>query len=72
MTIAPFLHRYIRKIYDVLGKYLAQTIQNAFIADIVYLLLKPFEWCARACLRITVPEIDLISNRLYKNQLVGE
>ena len=62
----PCLHKVLRKIYDVIGKYLARKIQNPFVADIAYLLLKPCEWLAGFVLRLILPEIDLISSEMYK------
>lgn len=67
MAVAPRLHKFVRKIYDVVGKSLAHKIQNPFLADVAYLLLKPFEWLARVLLRMTIPNIDSISKEIYGN-----
>ena len=42
-AVSPRLHESLRKIYDVVGKRLAYRIQNPFLADCAYLLLKPGE-----------------------------
>lgn len=42
----PKLHRTIRLIYNAVGPVLAKCLKNPFAADIVYVLLKPFEWFA--------------------------
>jgi hypothetical protein len=67
LAIHPRLHKSLRGVYDVLGKWLARRIQNPFIADIAYLLLKPWEWLAGSVLKTIVPEIDMISKKIYTN-----
>ena len=67
MAVQPSFHKVFRKVYDVVGRSLAKRIQNPFLADIAYLLLKPWDWLARLLLRMIVPEIDLISNKMYTN-----
>ena len=65
MAVAPRFHQFSRKVYDVIGKRLAHRIQNPFIADVAYLLLKPGEWMARSLLRVVVHEIDSLSRKMY-------
>lgn len=65
MAVQPSLHRWIRKIYDVAGRRLARRIQNPFLADAAYLLLKPWEWSAGLVLKIIVPEIDSLAKKMY-------
>jgi hypothetical protein len=67
LAIYPRLHKSLRGIYDVLGKLLVRRIQNPFVADVAYLLLKPWEWLANSVLKIIVPEIDSISKKIYIN-----
>jgi len=67
LAIVPYLHRLLRNIYDVAGKWLAQRIRNPFMADVAYLLLKPWEWLATMSLRMILPDIDLISTNIYIN-----
>lgn len=65
MAISPRLHTFLRQIYDVIGKWLADRMQSPFLADAAYLLLKPWEWLAGSVLRVHVPEIDSISRNMY-------
>ena len=65
LAILPSWHKRLRKVYDKLGKPLARKIRNPFLADIAFLLLKPWEWLARAALQIIVPEIDSVSREIY-------
>ena len=67
MAVQPRFHKAFRRVYDVIGKSLAQRMQNPFLADLAYLLLKPWDWLARLALRMIVPEIDSISNKIYTN-----
>jgi hypothetical protein len=61
----PRLHKILRRIYDTIGKGLAQSIQHPYLADFAYLLLKPWELLARLVLRFIIPEIDSISSKMY-------
>lgn len=65
MAIAPRLHKFVRRIYDVLGKSLARKIQNPFLADVAYLSLKPFEWIAQSVLRLIIGDVQAYSNYIY-------
>ena len=65
MVVSPFIHKILRRSYDVIGKLLARGIRNPFLADIAYVLLKPWEWLARFTLKLLIPEIDLIAKSLY-------
>jgi len=67
LAVNPRLHKFLRQIYDVIGKSLARRIQNPFMADMAYLLLKPWELLAGVVLKIIVPDIDLISKEIYTN-----
>src|SRR5687768_8694051 len=67
MAVQPRFHKAFRRVYDVIGKSLAQRMQNPFLADLAYILLKPWDWLARLILRMIVPEIDSISNKIYTN-----
>lgn len=40
----PRTHKVIRYIYDKYGYPLSRNINNAWSADLVYLIMKPFEW----------------------------
>ncbi len=65
IAVSPRLHRPLRQIYDVVGKHLARLIQNPWLADVAYFLLKPCEWFAGFLLKIMIPEIDSISKKMY-------
>jgi len=65
LAVNPHLHKLLRRIYDVVGKLLARGIQNPFMADMAYLLLKPWERCAVFVLKLIIPEIESISRRMY-------
>jgi hypothetical protein len=59
------MHKHLRKLYDVVGKALARRIQNPFLADVAYLLLKPFEWSTKGILRVFIRDIEGISRTMY-------
>jgi hypothetical protein len=65
LAARPGFHRILRIAYDVAGKSLATRIRNPYLADLAYLLLKPCAWLARFVLRMMIPEIDLISKKMY-------
>lgn len=65
MAVFPKLHHLIRKIYDVIGKKLAARIRNPFLADVAFLLLLPVEWVSFFVLKLVIPEIELISKKIY-------
>jgi hypothetical protein len=65
MTVQPRLHGILRRGYDLMGRFLAKKLQNPYLADCAYLLLKPAEWLARWLLRLIVPEIDSIARKMY-------
>jgi uncharacterized protein DUF6688 len=65
LALHPRWHKWLRKVYDKLGKPLAHRIQNPFLADIAYLLLKPAEWLASSMVKIIVPEIESIAGEIY-------
>jgi hypothetical protein len=65
LAIDPYWHKQLRKVYDRLGKPLARGIQNPYLADLAYLLLKPCEWLTGLLLNIVVPEHRLISKKFF-------
>jgi len=65
MAVNPFAHKVLRRLYDVIGKSLARGIRNPFLADIAYLLLKPWERLARSILKRFIPEFDSITIAIY-------
>ena len=56
----PKIHGWLRKYYDIYGRYCARRIKNPYVADLAYLTLKPIEWCGWILLSIIVPRIDTI------------
>lgn len=67
MGVSGTGHRMMRRIYDVIGKKLAAHIQNPLLADVAYLLLIPIEWISFFVLKLVVPEIKNVSERLYRS-----
>ncbi|CAG0956671.1 hypothetical protein ANAEL_00381 [Anaerolineales bacterium] len=65
MVLSPSLHGFIRRVYDVVGKRLAVRISNPYLADLAYLLLVPEEWISFLALKLFVPEVEVISKRIY-------
>jgi hypothetical protein len=65
MAVYPRLHKVLRRVYDVVGRALARRLRNPFVADLAYLCLKPVEWIACSALRVVVPEIDIVSKKMY-------
>lgn len=66
MIVNPRVHRVLRRIYDVVGKSLARRMKNPFVADVAYLLLKPFEWMAYSVLKRLLPDVDVFITRFYE------
>ena len=67
MGVSAPSHRMMRRVYDVLGKWLAKQIQNPLLADIAYLILVPVELLSFFVLKSIVPEIQTLSERLYRS-----
>ena len=65
MAVAPRTHKVLRAMYDFLGKPLARTIRYPLLADVSYLLLKPFEWTAEFALRFIIGSISFESIHIY-------
>ncbi len=68
MAVQPRFHIAFRRVYDMVGKPLAKRMRNPFLGDVAYLLLKPCDGLARFILRMIVPEIDSIVNKMYIDQ----
>lgn len=60
-------HRMMRQVYDVFGKWLAKQVQNPILADIAYLILIPVELISFFVLKSIIPEIQTLSERLYRS-----
>lgn len=67
MGVSAPSHRMMRRVYDVLGKWLAKQIQNPLLADVAYLILVPVELLSFFVLKSIVPEIQTLSERLYRS-----
>jgi hypothetical protein len=65
LAVKPRWHTALRRMYDVVGKALARRIHSPWLADIAYLLLKPVEWLARWLLKMIVPEVDALTEKIY-------
>ena len=48
---SPFTHKIFRKFYNTTGPHIAKHIRNPWVADVVYVCVKPVEWAARFILR---------------------
>ncbi|MBK9779680.1 MAG: hypothetical protein IPP55_06490 [Anaerolineales bacterium] len=73
MGVSGTGHRMMRKIYDVVGKQLAAHIHNPFLADVSYLLLKPFELLAVFTMKFLLSDIEgLIANIYIQNHSKGQ
>lgn len=60
-------HGMMRRVYDVVGKRLAKHIQNPILADAAFFFLLPIEWISFFVLQWIVPEIQILSERLYRS-----
>ena len=58
LATLPRCHHWLRRGYDVYGRFLATKLTSPFLADLAYLTLKPFEWGAWLLLSLFVPEIE--------------
>lgn len=67
MSVSAPSHRMMRRMYDVTGKRLAAFIQNPILADVAYLLLIPVEWLSFFVLKLIVPEVQILSEWLYRS-----
>jgi len=72
MAVAPSVHAPLRRLYDGVGKWLAGCIQKPLLADMAFLLLIPLEWISFFGLKLLVPEIQTIANRLYRSSPQGD
>jgi hypothetical protein len=68
MTLFPSVHQICRWMYDRVGSRLARFVRCAFVADIVYVSLKPAEWSARFVLKMMIPDLEVVSYRVYASR----
>jgi len=67
MASTPRVHRLCRRAYDTVGPPLATSLHHPLLADLAYLLLKPVEWAALACLYALLPNARDHISRTYQN-----
>lgn len=65
LATSPKVHKWIRRIYDVLGRKLAAQIKNPILADVAFLILVPVEWISFFVLKLIIPNIQTISKKMY-------
>jgi len=72
LTLNPCVYRRLRAAYNLAGPILAKQMVNPWIADLVFLLLKPSEWFVAIFLRILLGDRfrDLICEKLGTEPLV--
>ena len=63
-TLAPKVHRFLRIIYDRVGPTLAARIRNPWLADVVFVLLKPAEIATSLALHMLGVDRGLV-RRVY-------
>ena len=69
----PKIHRRIRHFYDTYGFPVARLIHSPYIADLVYILMKPLEWLFLAVIYAvdTKPENRIAVQYLAKSEKSG-
>lgn len=70
----PSLHRNIRHVYDTYGFPVAKCIHSPYVADIIYILMKPLEWLFLVVLYFTDvnPENRIAVQYMRKNLSVAK
>ena len=66
---APRSHRVLRAVYNEFAPTVARCIIFPWMADIVYLLLKPVEWMAVTLNRLWAPRLNRIAERMSLHKL---
>ncbi len=64
-VLFPCVHRACRVVYDRIGARLAGFISCAFVADVVYISLKPMEWFFRLMLISLIPNLVEVADQIY-------
>ncbi|MCO6042381.1 hypothetical protein NG895_00535 [Aeoliella sp. ICT_H6.2] len=64
-TTLPSFHRRLRRIYNRVGPAIARRIRFAWLADVVYLTLKPAEWFAWLVVRVVAGVPRPVIRRVY-------
>jgi hypothetical protein len=66
-ALTPSGHRIARCVYDRLGPLAARRLANPYLADLVYLALKPAEWLSFLILACVLGEQRKAVSRLYRH-----
>jgi len=67
-TLAPWVHRGLRTVYNCVGPWLADRVRSPLMAGALWLALKPLEWCALSWTRlIGGPKAVNATARLYRS-----
>ena len=64
----PNFHLWLRRWYDIYGRYLATKITHPLLADFAYLTLKPFEWMGCLALFLLIPDAGQHINSFYTDK----
>lgn len=64
-VICPNAARRFRKVYDRIGPMLARLVVNAWLADGLYVSLKPLEWSAKLLLWSIFGQVRPVVEKLY-------
>jgi hypothetical protein len=64
----PAFHRIIRCIYDRYGYPISKKIANAYLSDVVYMLMKPFEFFFLLNLYLFIEKPEALIRKQYKIQ----
>jgi len=64
-AVWPEAHRIVRMIYDIVGPPLARLIIHPIQADLIYIILKPFEWLTKLTMRIIIPDFEQLADSIY-------
>jgi hypothetical protein len=64
-TVAPRLHRAVRRAYDRVGPVLAKGMVYPLLADLAYVALKPAEWASAWVMRRWIGGFDELASRVY-------
>jgi hypothetical protein len=65
-SVSPKFHRHCRRVYDRVAPKLAAAVVHPLLADLGYLMLKPAEWVALACLTLAIPGEMTLVHSLYR------
>ncbi|MGK0390393.1 MAG: hypothetical protein ACI94Y_003146 [Maribacter sp.] len=61
----PIFHRYLRKFYTSVAKPMNDAVQSRWISNVVFILMKPLEWCFLFWLYLVDPSPESRIHRQY-------